>query len=373
MQEAKNIDEKQSAFIGPLIEWFEQQAADLPWRQTGNPYYVWLSEIMLQQTQVATVIPYYERFIEKFPTVQSLAEASQDNLLKQWEGLGYYSRARNLQAAARQVVDLYNGKVPQTADELQTLKGIGRYTAGAIASIAFGESVPVVDGNVIRVFSRIFDIDADVSLISTQKHLWHLATELMDYVPYNKSGDYNQSLMELGREVCKPRRPLCNKCPISRYCLAFERDVQEQRPIKKKKAPTPHYDVTCGLIWNNNGELLITKRPDDALLGGLWEFPGGKQEENESLETCIQRELAEELGIQVRVGEFFLKVNHAYTHFKITLHAFECYFLPEGGEPECLACSDFQWIKPSELKNFAFAKADRKIIEELIERPQKLF
>jgi A/G-specific adenine glycosylase len=360
-------------FILPLLAWFEKTAADLPWRRSHNPYHVWLSEIMLQQTQVATVIPYYEHFLERFPTIEALANAPQDDLLKQWEGLGYYSRARNLQAAARQIMDAYNGELPCTAAALQNLKGIGRYTAGAIASIAFGESVPVLDGNVIRVFSRLFDIDEDVTLRATQKTLWQLADSLMSHVPADRAGDYNQALMELGRRVCKPRKPTCHICPIADCCGAKANDVQNQRPVKSPKTAIPHYDVTCGLIYNNRGELLIAKRRDEDLLGGLWEFPGGKVEAGETLEECLTRELYEELGIRVQIGNFYLRVKHAYTHFRITLHAFECGYDPADGNPACHQCADWQWVAVADLKNFAFSRADRKIIESLHDRSNRLF
>jgi A/G-specific adenine glycosylase len=359
-------------FIPPLLAWYEQAAADLVWRRTRNPYHIWLSEVMLQQTQVATVIPYYERFLAKFPTIEALASAPQDDLLKQWEGLGYYSRARNLQTAAQQVMQEYGGKLPSTAVDLQKLKGIGRYTAGAIASIAFGEHVPLLDGNVIRVFSRLFDIAEDVSRPAVQAKFWDIAEALMSHVPAGQAGNYNQALMELGRTICKPRNPDCNRCPIAEFCLARANGTQQERPVKAAKAPTPHYDVTCGLIRNNAGQLLITKRRDQDLLGGLWEFPGGKVEGDETIEACLARELHEELGITVEVGNFFVKVQHAYTHFKITLFAFECVLASDSVEPTCYACADFRWVDESQLKEFAFSKADRKIIEELTERPRRL-
>ncbi len=361
-----------SDFISPLLVWFESAAADLPWRQTIDPYQIWLSEIMLQQTQVTTVIPYYERFLEAFPTIQALADASQDDLLKQWEGLGYYSRARNLQAAAQQVMQDYHGQMPTTVEDLLKLKGIGRYTAGAIASIAFGKAAPVLDGNVIRVFARLFDVADDVSQPSTKNALWDMAEALVRDVPIGHAGDYNQALMELGRTVCKPKNPLCKHCPIADYCVALRNNVQNERPIKAKKSPTPHYDVTCGLIWNSAGDLLITKRPDDALLGGLWEFPGGKIEDGETLEACIARELWEELGIIVEVGALHIRVKHAYTHFKITLHAFHCTLKPDSPAPTCHACQDFQWVQIKDLPNFAFSRADRYIIDDLLERPHRL-
>ncbi len=352
------------------MQWYAQKAAALPWRASQDPYRVWLSEIMLQQTQVATVIPYFERFTAAFPTVQDLAAVDQDTVLKLWEGLGYYSRARNMHKAAQEVVMTYGGIFPSTAQELMKLPGVGRYTAGAIASIAFGEQAPVLDGNVIRVFSRLFDIAEDVTQNSTQNRLWEMAEQL---VPSEIPGDYNQALMELGRTVCKPTTPLCKDCPVQSFCLAFQRGVQEERPVKKKKAPTPHYDVTAGLVRNEQNQLLIAKRPEDKLLGGLWEFPGGKQDAGETLQACLQRELQEELGIQVAVGAFFMKVRHAYTHFKITLHVFECQFLPAGGTPQALECADWRWVSEAELSAYAFSAADRQVIEALQQRPHMLF
>jgi len=359
-----------NAFIHPLLNWYHAHAAALPWRVSQDPYRVWLSEIMLQQTQVTTVILYYERFLAVFPTVFELAGAERDSVLKMWEGLGYYSRARNLHKCAQMVAEEFGGKFPDSAESLQQLPGIGRYTAGAIASIAFDESAPVLDGNVIRVFARLFDISEDVSQTKTKNHLWDIAEEL---VPQENPGDYNQALMELGRMVCKPRNPLCEECPIREYCRAYAENLQDERPVKKKRAPTPHYDVTAGLIRNGNHQLLIAKRMDDALLGGLWEFPGGKQEDGESLPECLARELQEELAIQVEVGAFFVKVKHAYTHFKITLHVFECEWLPKGGEPQAIECADWRWVTEDELEQFAFSAADRQVIEELNARSGMLF
>lgn len=361
-----------ASFIVPLLQWFESEAADLPWRRTNDPYHIWLSEIMLQQTQVATVVPYYEGFLKRFPTVADLASAPQDDLMKLWEGLGYYSRARNLHAAAQQVVASHGGHLPRTAADLEELKGIGPYTARAIASIAFGERVPVLDGNVIRVFSRLFDIEDDVRQTATKNALWARAEALMPHVPEGRAGDYNQSLMELGRQVCKPRQPRCLQCPVAQYCKAYARGKQARRPVKTRKPPTPHYDVTCGLIWNEQNQLLITKRRDDGLLGGLWEFPGGKLEDSETLEECLARELKEELGITVEVGELFLKVRHAYTHFKITLYGFECRYFSTAQAPTCYECAEWRWVNVDELSAYAFSRADRKIIEALHERPNRL-
>jgi A/G-specific adenine glycosylase len=350
----------QPAFAADLLAWYDRAAADLPWRRARDPYPIWLSEIMLQQTQVAAVIPYFERFMARYPTIRDLAAAPLDDVLKLWEGLGYYSRARNLHRAAQQIVRDYDSQFPVTAAELQKLPGIGRYTARAIASIAFGEAVAVLDGNVIRVLTRIYDVAEDVKIPSTQARLWTLAEGL---VPADRPGDYNQAIMELGRTICKPRQPLCKVCPVAAHCLAFQRGVQAQRPVKAAKPQTPHFDVTAGVIWNDAGQLLIAQRPADGLLGGLWEFPGGKREGNETLPECLSRELREELAITVAVEDLLVKVKHAFTHFKITLHAFRCRYLE--GPPQAIGCADWRWVQPDELDRFAFGRADRRVIAEL--------
>ncbi|MEP7286576.1 MAG: A/G-specific adenine glycosylase [Chloroflexota bacterium] len=350
----------QPPFVSDLLNWYDNAAADLPWRRSHDPYLIWLSEIMLQQTQVTTVIPYFERFVAAFPTVSALAAAPLDQVLKCWEGLGYYSRARNLHRAAQIVAGDYGGTFPTSAAELQKLPGIGRYTAGAIASIAFGEQVAVLDGNVMRVLTRIDDIDGNLALPATQRDLWTLAESL---VPADRPGDYNQALMELGRTLCRPRQPLCLICPAARHCLAFQRGVQNQRPVKTAKAKTPHYDVAAGIIWNDQNQVLIAQRPAEGLLGGLWEFPGGKQESGESLPDCLSRELREELAITVEVGSLFLSVKHAFTHFKITLHAFECRYL--AGPPQAIQCAAWRWVHLDDLDQFAFGRTDRTVIEAL--------
>lgn len=357
-------------FAPPLIDWYRSQAADLPWRANHDPYRVWLSEIMLQQTQIATVLPYFQKFVTHFPTIQDLANADQQTVLKLWEGLGYYSRARNMYRAAQVVVRDWGGNFPQSVGSLMELPGIGRYTAGAIASIAFNKPAAVLDGNVIRVFTRLFNIADDIRLPATQERLWNMADML---VPREGARDYNQALMELGQKICRPQKPACHQCPIQQYCSAYEAGVQENRPTKSKKARPPHYEVTAGLVRDDQNRLLIAKRPEDKLLGGLWEFPGGKQERGESLEDCLARELQEELGIRVAVGKFFTKVHHAFTHFKITLHVFDCRLLPDSPDPEALQCADWAWVTEVELEQFAFGKADRQVIAQLAARPHMLF
>lgn len=360
-------------FATKLLDWFSKHRVDLPWRRDPTPYHVWLSEIMLQQTQIETVIPYYMRFLKTYPTVEELANAPLDDVLKMWEGLGYYSRARNLHKTAQIVAHEYGGVFPNTVEGLLKLSGVGRYTAGAIASIAFGVSASVLDGNVIRVFTRLLDIDDDVTQTSTKNKLWEIAD---DWIPVQHAGDYNQALMELGQSICRPKNPTCADCPIHSHCLAFKNGTQSERPVKKKKAPTPHVDVTAGLIRNDEGKLLIAQRPMDGLLGGLWEFPGGKLEDGETMEECLARELQEELAIHVEVHDLFVAVNHAFTHFKITLHTFECTYLgaiPPYTEPQAIEALNWAWVTEAELEKYSFGKADRQVIKALKARKDMLF
>ena len=360
-------------FTTPLLDWFNQHRVDHPWRRDPTPYHVWLSEIMLQQTQIETVIPYYKRFLKKYPSIHELADAPIDEVLKMWEGLGYYSRARNLHKSAQMVAHDYDGVFPDTVEGLLQLSGVGLYTAGAIASIAFGVSASVLDGNVIRVFTRLLDMDEDVTQTSTKNKLWEIAD---DWVPEQKAGDYNQALMELGQSICRPKNPNCAECPIQAHCLAFKNGTQAERPVKKKKAPIPHLDVTAGLIRNEDGLLLIAQRPMDGLLGGLWEFPGGKLEDGETMEECLARELQEELAINVKVHDLFVAVNHAFTHFKITLYTFDCTYLgamPPYTEPQAIQALNWAWVTEAELEKYSFGKADRQVIEALKSRKDMLF
>ncbi len=358
--------------LGNLLRWYRHNRADLPWRRDPSPYRVWLSEVMLQQTQVETVIPYYQRFLDAFPSIAALADAPLDAVLKRWEGLGYYSRARNLHRAARLLVAEYNGALPSQVDELLKLPGIGPYTAGAIASIAFGRSAPLLDGNVIRIYARLLDLPDDISQGATRKKLWRIAAE---WLPAQGAGEFNQALMELGQRICRPKNPHCADCPLRYNCRAFAAGTQAARPVRSKRRPTPHYDVTAGLIRDEQGRLLIAQRPLEGLLGGLWEFPGGKREGRESLEDCLRRELREELAIDVEVGQRMAVVDHAFTHFKITLHAFDCRYrgaLPPFSEPQALEALDWAWVSERQLEQYSFGKADRQVIAELARRREML-
>ena len=345
-----------------LLTWYEENARSLPWRGTSDPYSVWVSEIMLQQTRVETVIPYFERWIERFPDIVSLADASQQEVLTYWEGLGYYSRARNLHRAAQIVVVDYDGELPEDVRSLQKLPGIGRYTAGAIASIAYGQNEAVLDGNVSRVYARYFNYDQPVKSSSSQRELWSLASENL---PCGRAGEFNQALMDLGATICTPRDPGCGTCPLARSCQAFAAGLQHERPVGITKAPLPHHTVTAAVIFRGD-RVLITQRPQNGLLGGMWEFPGGKQQPGEDLASCLQREICEELGVEVEVGKQLGVYQHAYTHFKVTLHAFHC-TLVNGREPEAVQVDDMRWTVLDELQDFPMGKIDRQISRQLIE------
>lgn len=357
-----------AAFQAALLSWFEAVSAAFPWREMPTPYRVWLSEMMLQQTQVATVIPYFTRFLARYPDVQALAAAPLDEVLKAWEGLGYYTRARNLHRAA-QMISQHGGNFPNTVEGLQTLPGVGRYTASAVASIAFGVRTAVLDGNVIRVLSRLYDLAEDVSLPATQKRLWSLAEGLI--TDSMRPGDHNQAMMELGREVCKPRKPVCAGCPVQPFCKAFQQGTQASRPIKALKPSSPHYHMASGVILNRQGQVLIAQRPLEGLLGGLWEFPAGKCEGAESPESCLERTLRQSLGVEIEGLHHLLQVKHAFTHFKITVQVFEGRFA--GGTLNPHSYPACQWVNWDEIGRFAFGKVDRKVIDHWQTRGNRLW
>lgn len=341
-----------------LLGWYERHQRDLPWRGIDDPYAIWVSEIMLQQTSVKTVIPYYQRWLVRFPTVEVLARANLQEVLKVWQGLGYYSRARNLHQAAQIIVEKFAGKFPQEWENVIGLSGIGQTTAGGILSAAFNQPVPILDGNVKRVFSRL------VALLSPPekklKYLWRLSEKVLD--PVNPR-DFNQALMDLGATVCTPKNPSCLLCPWRVYCQAYSLGIQSKLPMREKSSPIPHKLIGVAVIWNDQGQVLIDRRKPEGLLGGLWEFPGGKVEPGESFEDCIQREIKEELGIEIRVGEYLMTVDHAYTHFKVSLNVYHCYYV--SGEPQPLECEEIRWVTVDELTQFPFPKANEKIMAVL--------
>jgi A/G-specific adenine glycosylase len=349
-----------AGFARALIHWYQKGHRELPWRETTDPYRIWLSEIMLQQTQVNTVLPYYSRYLDRFPTIASLAEADEQEVIKLWEGLGYYARCRNLHAAARRIVSEQGGHFPETLKEVQALPGIGRSTAGAILTFAFGQRHPLLDGNVKRVIARLYDIDEEVDRGAVQKRMWKYSEALLSEA--DDPAAFNQAVMELGATLCTRREPSCDRCPVEGHCYARARGTQSERPVKRPRKKSPHYNIAVGVI-RDHGHILIQLRPPSGLLGGLWEFPGGKQEPDEALEEAVRREIQEELGVEVRVGALIAAVKHAYSHFRITLHAFDCELV--SGTPVSHASQEWRWVAPEDLDQYAFPKANRTVLERI--------
>ncbi|MBN2439118.1 MAG: A/G-specific adenine glycosylase [Deltaproteobacteria bacterium] len=334
-----------------LLGWYEGHRRRLPWRETRDPYAIWISEIMLQQTQVKTVVPYYMRFLERFPTVQTLAHAPLGEILKTWENLGYYARVGNLHKAAGEIAGQHGGRIPDSREELMRLPGIGRYTAGAILSIAFGRAVPAVDGNVRRVISRLFRIRESVDDGETRERIEALVQTL---VPKRDPGRFNQALMELGAVRCTSKSPSCPDCPLRGDCRA--QDLAHRLPVRGKKKTVPHREVVAAVIRDRKGRILIVQRPARGLLGSLWKFPGGILNPREVREEGLKRIVRDELGIGIGVGSALASVKHAYTHFRITLTAFSCTLLE--GSP---AGQQWRWADAGESEALPFSSADRRI------------
>ncbi|MGB3613442.1 MAG: A/G-specific adenine glycosylase [Elainellaceae cyanobacterium] len=341
-----------------LLNWYGDHGRHLPWRQIQDPYHIWISEIMLQQTQVKTVIPYYERWLSAFPTVHDLAQADLQAVLKLWEGLGYYARARNLHRAAQVVVKEHGGNFPKTMAAAVALPGIGRTTAGGILSAAFDQPTPILDGNVKRILARLLALDAPPSRML--KSLWRCSEVLLDL---DQPRNFNQAIMDLGATVCDRRRPSCQQCPWRSHCKAFHLNRQLELPMRESRPPLPHKIIGVAVIWNAQRQVLIDRRRSEGLLGGLWEFPGGKIEAGETVPECITREIREELDIDVAVGEHLITVDHAYSHFKVTLTVHHCQYL--SGEPKPLESDEVRWVGPSELDQYPFPTANQRIIDAI--------
>ncbi|HEX7089669.1 MAG TPA: A/G-specific adenine glycosylase [Longimicrobiales bacterium] len=314
-----------SAIRRALLRHYDRHRRDLPWRGTADPYRVWVSEIMLQQTRADVVAPYYERWLERFPTLDALADAELDDVLRAWQGLGYYARARNLHRAARVVRERHGGELPRDAAALRALPGVGAYTAGAIASIAFGEPCPAVDGNVRRVLARLFDL-ADAA----PGTLHDLAARL---VPRRRAGDFNQAMMDLGATLCSPRRPACGECPLARWCLARARGTQAERPARRRRPEVPLYDVGTAVLRARDGRLLLVRRPEDGLLGGMWSFPGEVARAGESVEDAAARAGRAASGLAtVGRGRPRGSVVHVFSHRREVYHVFVFEVAATGAE-----------------------------------------
>ncbi len=345
-------------FAESLTAWYRQDHRQLPWRETSDPYRIWVSEVMLQQTQAATVIPYYHRFLARYPSMVELAEAPLPELLKMWEGLGYYSRCRNLHRAAQTIVEQHGGRFPDQIDDVVALPGIGLSTAGAILTFGYNQRHPLLDGNVIRVLTRVFDVELIAATAAAKRLLWDYSKRLLA-----EAGDgqvFNQAIMELGSTCCTPRNPSCARCPVRPTCQAFESGTVSERPKRKKKKKVPHFDVPVALI-KSGSRLLMKQRPPSGLLAGMWEFPGGRTREGEGLEEALQRTLRNRMGLDVTPSRKVAQVGHAFSHFKITLHAFECSWSSIGEGPS----SEFEWhwCDADMRSQLAMPKATLKVID----------
>lgn len=344
----------------PLLRWYDAHRRDLPWRHTRDPYAIWISEAMLQQTRVETVIPYWERFLARLPDVESLAHAELDDVYALWTGLGYYSRARHLKAAAESIVADHGGRLPTTAAELRALPGIGRYTAGAVASIAFDREEPLVDGNVIRVFARLEDVRDDVGDKAIVERFWSLAGEL---VRGERPGDLNQALMELGATVCLPKTPLCLACPVRRHCRAHARGTAEQLPTKTKRTAVRAIRGIAVAI-ERKGELLAVRRPPTGLMAGLWELPGGLLEDGEEAKEQAPRILRERIGLEVDALESAGRVEHLFTHRHLELEVFRARARP-GRRLRLDGYTAHRWLDADALLALAHAGPTRKALARL--------
>ncbi|MET3698731.1 A/G-specific DNA-adenine glycosylase [Bacillus oleivorans] len=343
-------------FQKSLVNWYEAEKRDLPWRRTNDPYKIWVSEVMLQQTRVDTVIPYYNRFLEKFPTLQDFAEAQEDEILKAWEGLGYYSRVRNLQSAVREVAEIYEGRVPENIDEFQALKGVGPYTAGAVMSIAFNKPEPAVDGNVMRVFSRIFSIEEDIAKPKTRKLFEELVKEVID--PENPS-PFNQGIMELGALICTPQAPSCLLCPVREHCKGFHEGKETMLPIKQTKKKIKNKKWIAAIVMTDTGEFVIRKRPRTGLLASMWEYPNWERDEGDArnLET-FRLSLKEELGMDIQTMEPLTTVKHVFSHVEWEMDAYVV-----KGLLHHKINSPYLQVQESQLAQYAFPVPFQKMWE----------
>lgn len=342
-----------------LLAWFSRSAREMEWRKTCDPYRIWVSEVMLQQTRVEAVTPYYRRFLSAFPTLETLAKSSPDEVLKLWEGLGYYSRARSLHRAAGIVERDHGGRLPGDPQALAALPGIGPSTAGAIAAIAFRKDAPILDANAKRVIARLFGLAGDLSRAPAVRFLWEASGRLI--LP-GKGRETALALMDLGATVCTPRRPGCPACPLRSSCEGYRRGIQEAIPGKGPGKVLPHHDVVAAWIPGPKGTVLIGRRPERGLLGGLWELPGGRREPGETREDALRRVMREEWGMGVTVGTRLASLPHAFSHFRITLHGFPC--RRTNGRPR--TAREWRWERPETLSGLAFPRAYRRLIEMVL-------
>ncbi|MGG3774011.1 A/G-specific adenine glycosylase [Heyndrickxia faecalis] len=342
------------SFQDDLISWFEREQRKLPWREDRDPYKIWVSEIMLQQTRVDTVIPYFRRFMEKFPTIEALADASEDEVLKAWEGLGYYSRVRNLHAAVKEVEEHYGGTVPDTPEEVSKLKGVGPYTAGAILSIAYGLPEPAVDGNVMRVLARILSIWEDIAKPSARKVFEEAVRKL---ISRENPSFFNQALMELGALVCTPKSPSCLLCPVREHCRAFREGTIDELPVKSKGKKQKQIRLQAAVLEDEDGRILIHKRPDKGLLANMWEFVQVEESTVLPARQVLKDYLGDVFKIEAALEtEHFTEIRHVFTHLIWDIRVYRGKIINQVQETNELKC-----VPPDEIEMFAFPVPHQKI------------
>ncbi|MGE7663445.1 A/G-specific adenine glycosylase [Peribacillus sp. NPDC097197] len=353
------------AFQKDLVNWFLEEQRDLPWRENKDPYRVWVSEIMLQQTRVDTVIPYFNRFMDWFPTLGEFAVADEEKVLKAWEGLGYYSRVRNLHSAVQEVQASYNGIVPDSPEEISKLKGVGPYTAGAILSIAYGKPEPAVDGNVMRVLSRILMIYEDIAKPKTRKTFEVAVRKLIDP---NHTSEFNQALMELGALICTPGKPACLLCPVQSHCLAFEEGVQSELPVKIQKKKSRDVPIVAAILTNEKGEFLIHKRASEGLLANLWEYP------NFEIHTTLQHKreffearFLETYGSKPELIDSLVKIEHVFSHLVWKMDTYTGVLKEPIGD-DTLGENQLKWVSKEAMEEFAFPVSHQKMMKAYNDR-----
>lgn len=342
-----------------LLKWYAARRRSLPWREHPEPYAVWVAEIMAQQTRLETMLPYFDRWMQRFPDVRSLAAATEREVLNLWEGLGYYRRARNLRLSAIQVVDRFEGQLPREIEALKSLPGIGPYTAGAIASMAFGQDEPIVDGNIVRVLARLFDIEEIVGTQAATKRFWGLARR---HLPPGKAADYNQALMDLGATICSPRNPECAACPLRADCQAYTLGIQEQRPVRttKTQLPVRHY---AAAVVHKDDKILLLQRPADGLLGGMWEFPNAEVANWKAAIRAL-KDLLSGFKITAELGPPQLDLQHTYSHFQAHLRLYAGEAKGRVRNPHTKQA--FAWASLQDLGDYPMGKLDRQIARHLL-------
>lgn len=342
-----------------LLAWYRKHARDLPWRNRRDPYAIWVSEIMLQQTRVEAVLPYYRAFMQRFPDLQSLADADQRQVLKLWEGMGYYARARNLHRAAQIVAEQHGGRLPEDGDQLTELPGIGRYTAAALRAFAFGADELALEGNLRRVLSRLFEVKLDPRSPAGERELRRVGESLL---PPGRASQFNQALMDLGATVCTPQTPACERCPLQPDCLAYRHGTQAELPRRSRRSPQPERQAVA-VIWQTNGQVLIRRQPPEGLLGGLWGFPGGFLEQGEQPLAGLRRLLSDELGVRLASHAALPPLRHTFSHFKLVLHPFRCEV--EIGSRRLRESDEVRWVDTGQLNSYPMGRLDRQLADQL--------